>query len=100
MMDVRGKNSRDHEADRPPPVEGAQSIHRAIALLKQVATQHAGGVRLQALCDEVGLGMPTAHRIMRSLMAEACPEFAPESAPSDWFIPNRASYGRPAIAAS
>lgn len=70
MVDVSDKKPQGSEADRPVPVEGAQSIHRAIALLKQVATQHAGGVRLQALCDEVGLGMPTAHRIMRSLVSE------------------------------
>jgi DNA-binding IclR family transcriptional regulator len=69
-MDVDSKFSEDLPQRGITPVDGAQAIHRAIALLKQVATQHAGGVRLQALCDEVGLGMPTAHRIMRSLVAE------------------------------
>lgn len=74
MLDVKENNAGGADAaparSQPSRVDGAQAIHRAIALLKQVATQHAGGVRLQVLCDEVGLGMPTAHRIMRSLVAE------------------------------
>ncbi|MES2785365.1 MAG: IclR family transcriptional regulator [Pseudomonadota bacterium] len=69
-MDVGDKISGGLPAEGITPVAGAQAIHRAIALLKQVATQHAGGVRLQVLCNEVGLGMPTAHRIMRSLLSE------------------------------
>lgn len=40
-----------------------------------------------------------ARENLRELLAEACPEFAPESEPSDWFLPARALYGRPAIAA-
>lgn len=70
MMDVKHKIPEHDGREGSGPVGGTQAIHRAIALLKQVATQHAGGVRLQGLCEEVGLGMPTAHRIMRSLVAE------------------------------
>ncbi|MBS0664773.1 MAG: sigma-70 family RNA polymerase sigma factor [Verrucomicrobia bacterium] len=40
-----------------------------------------------------------ARENLRELLADACPEFAPESEPSDWFLPTRALYGRPAIAA-
>ena len=37
---------------------------------------------------------------LRALLAEACPEFAPDSPPADWFIPTRSTYGRPAIASA
>ena len=60
----------DTKSMRTRPVEGAQAIHRAISLLKQVAVHQKRGVRLQVLCDEIGLGMPTAHRILRSLLSE------------------------------
>lgn len=55
---------------RPGRVAGAQAIHRAAALLKQVACEPSDGVKLQGLCAQLGLEMPTAHRIMRSLVAE------------------------------
>ncbi|MEI7553298.1 MAG: sigma-70 family RNA polymerase sigma factor [Verrucomicrobiota bacterium] len=41
-----------------------------------------------------------ARERLRAELAAACPEFAPESAPSTWFLPARASYGRPALALS
>lgn len=39
-----------------------------------------------------------ARENLRELLAASCPEFAPDTAPSDYFITARASYGRPAIA--
>jgi RNA polymerase sigma-70 factor (ECF subfamily) len=38
-----------------------------------------------------------ARENLRALLAEACPEFAPDAAPSDWFEPAR-SGGRLALA--
>lgn len=57
-------------AESVPRVAGAQVVHRAAALLKQVACENTSGVRLQALCEQLGLDMSTAHRILRSLVAE------------------------------
>lgn len=39
-----------------------------------------------------------AREKLRHIMAEACPEFAPDASPLDYFIPTRSVYGRPAIA--
>ena len=39
-----------------------------------------------------------ARENLRSLLSETCPEFAPDASPSDYFIPTRTAYGRPAIA--
>ncbi len=70
MLDGTNKKGEGTTSVPATPVDGAQSIHRAISLLRQVAVHHVRGVRLQVLCNEVGLGMPTAHRMMRSLLAE------------------------------
>lgn len=39
-----------------------------------------------------------AREKLRSIMAEACPEFTPDAATLDYFIPTRLVYGRPVIA--
>jgi RNA polymerase sigma-70 factor (ECF subfamily) len=39
-----------------------------------------------------------ARENLRELIAEACPEFTPETPTSDYFIGDRATYGQPAIA--
>ncbi len=39
-----------------------------------------------------------ARENLRSLLAASCPEFAPDTDPSDYFIQSRAGYGRPTIA--
>lgn len=39
-----------------------------------------------------------ARENLRELLAVSCPEFAPDTAPSDYFITARAGYGRPTIA--
>ena len=57
-------------ANCAPVIPGAQAIHRAAALLKQVACENAVGITLQELCVQLGIGMPTAHRILKALIAE------------------------------
>lgn len=50
---------------------GAQSIHRAVALLRAVARHNAkGGATLSKLAREVGLHVATAHRILAVLVDE------------------------------
>lgn len=61
---------RPSPAPRTARVPGTQAIHRAAALLKQVACESSEGVRLQHLCAQLGLEMPTAHRILQGLIAE------------------------------
>ena len=59
--------------DTAPPLDtphGAQTVDRACELLRYIARHGArGGVRLLDLCQDTGLNRPTAHRILRSLMA-------------------------------
>jgi RNA polymerase sigma-70 factor (ECF subfamily) len=39
-----------------------------------------------------------ARERLRARLAESCPEFAPDAAPGEWFLPARNLYGHPAIA--
>jgi len=55
----------------PKPYAGAQSVHRAIALLRSVAKYNEkGGANLSKLAREVGLHVATAHRLLSALTAE------------------------------
>lgn len=59
----------DNPASLDTP-NGAQTVDRACELLRYIARHGAqGGVRLLDLCQGTGLNRPTAHRILRSLMA-------------------------------
>ena len=51
-------------------VSGTQSIHRAIVLLRAIASSGRGGSRLLDLAKHANLTAPTAHRILRCLVAE------------------------------
>jgi len=50
-------------------MQGAQSIHRAVALIGAIARQNSEGARLSDLAAAVGLKTATAHRILRALVA-------------------------------
>jgi DNA-binding IclR family transcriptional regulator len=55
----------------PKPYAGAQSVHRAIALLRSVAKYNEkGGANLSKLAREVGLHVATAHRLLTALTSE------------------------------
>ena len=76
--------------------------HREILTLRNVLNRS-----YEEIANALGINVGTvksriarARENLRALLAEACPEFSPESAPSDWFIPTRSSYGRPVIASA
>src|SRR5581483_4525898 len=62
--------------DKPAPerkrslhVQGTQSLDRAIALVREVATFGRQGARLIELIQRCEMEYPTAHRIIKSLVA-------------------------------
>lgn len=58
----------DGDIDEKPT--GAQSIGRAVAILRLVASRSPGGARLAYLYRSAGLTRPTTHRILKGLIAE------------------------------
>lgn len=61
------------------PVDGAQSIRRALAVLRLLAAGQELGVRLTDLAAASGLRRPTLHRILRVLVEEQAVEQDPET---------------------
>lgn len=57
-----------------PAVGGAQSIRRAMAVLRILAVGQEHGVRLTDIVEESGLNRPTVHRILRVLLDEGAVE--------------------------
>jgi DNA-binding IclR family transcriptional regulator len=60
--------------DPAAPTGGAQSIRRALAVLRIVAAGQEHGVRLVDVANATGLNRPTAHRILRVLVEEGAAE--------------------------
>jgi DNA-binding IclR family transcriptional regulator len=48
---------------------GTQSVHRAISILRELATRGQSGLRLVDIAAAMDLERPTAHRIVKGLMA-------------------------------
>ena len=65
--------------DPPGVAEGAQSVRRALAVLRLVATGQDGGVRLTDVAQMSGLTGPTAHRLLKVLMEETAVEQDPDT---------------------
>ncbi|RJX35983.1 MAG: IclR family transcriptional regulator [Desulfarculus sp.] len=67
-------NANQNSGDQPGPkledTKGAQSIHRAMALLRKVAAHNDQGATLSKLAREAGLHVATAHRILSVLVKE------------------------------
>ena len=80
-------------------MEKLDARHREILTLRN-CLNHSYDEIAQTLGINVGTvksRIARARENLRTLLAEMCPEFAPQSEPSDWFEPNRAS-GRLAAA--
>jgi DNA-binding IclR family transcriptional regulator len=54
--------------------DGAQSVHRALAVLRLVAMGQETGMRLTDIAELSGLSRPTVHRLLKVLMAETAVE--------------------------
>ena len=81
-------------------MERLDTRHREILTLRNVLNRS-----YEEIAQTLGINVGTvksriarARENLRARLAEACPEFDASAAPADWFIPSRASYGRPAIA--
>lgn len=55
-------------------ITGAQSIHRAFAVLRLLANSGPGGLTLTDIARDLDLSAPTAYRILRVLMQEGAVE--------------------------
>lgn len=49
---------------------GTQSIHRAVTMLREIAARGQKGLRLVELAEALDLERPTAHRIVKGLVAQ------------------------------
>lgn len=63
--------------DREGATAGAQSVRRALAVLRVLATGQERGVRLTDVVTHTGLNRPTVHRILRVLVEEGAVEQDP-----------------------
>lgn len=60
----------EHRAAPDAPVRGAQSVQRALGLLRRVATCSDRGIKLAQLVRDTGLDRATTYRLMSCLVAE------------------------------
>ena len=74
--------------------------HREILTLRNILNRS-----YEEIAQTLGINVGTvksriarARENLRTLIAAACPEFDTDSEATDWFIPTRSTYGRPAIA--
>jgi RNA polymerase sigma-70 factor (ECF subfamily) len=82
-------------------MEKLDARHREILTLRNLLNRSYDEIA-QALGINVGTvksRIARARGNLRALLAEACPEFSPDAAPSDWFEPTRAT-GRLEVAAA
>ncbi|MBV6307020.1 IclR family transcriptional regulator [Candidimonas humi] len=64
----------DTAAGEPDTSQGAQTVHRTMAILRLLACGQERGVRLTDLVHMSGLNRPTVHRILKALVAEGAVE--------------------------
>ncbi|WP_424810930.1 IclR family transcriptional regulator [Roseococcus sp. YIM B11640] len=73
----------------PRSRDGAQTIHRTAALLREIAAARGGGASLGALASATGLVPSTAHRMLQALVKE---ELLAKDAASRAYRPGRLLY--------
>jgi len=81
-------------------MEKLESRHREILTMRNILNLSYEDIA-QSLRINVGTvksRIARARENLRELLAASCPEFTPDTEPSDYFIQARAGYGRPAIA--
>jgi RNA polymerase sigma-70 factor (ECF subfamily) len=81
-------------------MEKLESRHREILTMRNVLNRS-----YDEIAAALGLNVGTvksriarARSNLRALLAASCPEFAPDAAPGEWFLPARSAYGRPTLA--
>ncbi len=81
-------------------MEKLDARHREILTLRNVLNRS-----YEEIADALGINVGTvksriarARENLRSLIAQACPEFTPDASPSEWFLRGHSGYGQPAIA--
>ncbi|MGJ9373489.1 helix-turn-helix domain-containing protein [Nesterenkonia sp. CF4.4] len=69
--DGRGPEARPPETVHPGArrAPGVQSVDRALDIL-EVINAHGGQLSLSELAEETGLPAPTAHRLLRTMIAK------------------------------
>ncbi len=74
-----GVEREPRNAGRAPnnTVTGARSIHRAFAVLRLLANNGSGGLRLTEIAEDIGLPPPTVYRMLQVLMEEGAVERLP-----------------------
>jgi DNA-binding IclR family transcriptional regulator len=72
-----GKQAKPLPAGTNEPGDGAQSVRRAIAVLRLVAAGQDQGVRLTDVATLAGLTLPTTRRLLKVLMDETAVEQDP-----------------------
>ena len=81
-------------------MEKLDARHREILTLRNVLNRSYEEIAV-ALGINVGTvksRIARARENLRTLLAETCPEFTPDAAPAEWFLPARNNYGRPTLA--
>ncbi len=76
MTDI-GTGGKRAQAKKPAASNGAQSVHRALALLKAVAEHNWQGGRLSPLARKVGLHVATARRLLQVLAEQGLVTYDP-----------------------
>lgn len=85
VMDHSGARANDVSAafgelsSRSSQIAGAQSIRRALAILRVLAVGRDQGLRLNDIVRESGLNRPTVHRILSVLAEEGLVQQHPQS---------------------